>query len=137
MPVDSPVRRMDCDAIHLEVNRDLRPADEPPGHGRPDLAVGETSVILLHPPLPLVGISIGMEREHRQNDGLADGRPDPGGQGLELAGVHAVGEGDVLVDIHRDQPYGRRTFPVQCAVRARERPGKAYTVRTGKMQSLR
>ena len=97
MPVDSPVRRMDCDAIHLEVNRDLRPADEPPGHGR----------------------------------------ADPGGQGLELAGVHAVGEGDVLVDIHRDQPYGRRTFPVQCAVRARERPGKAYTVRTGKMQSLR
>ena len=28
-----------------------------------DLAVGESSVILLHPPLPLVGVSIVMERE--------------------------------------------------------------------------
>ena len=30
-------------------------------------AVGET-VILLHPPLPLVGVSIAMERERQQND---------------------------------------------------------------------
>ena len=36
------------------------------------LAVGET-VILLHPPLPLVGISIGMERGHQQNDSLVRG----------------------------------------------------------------
>ena len=36
------------------------------------LAVGET-VILLHPPLPLVGVSIGMERGCHQNDSLADG----------------------------------------------------------------
>ena len=37
------------------------------------LAVGET-VILLHPPLPLVGVSIGMERGRQQNDRtLADG----------------------------------------------------------------
>ena len=34
------------------------------------LAVGET-VILLHPPLPLAGVSIGMERERQQNDSLA------------------------------------------------------------------
>ena len=33
------------------------------------LAVDET-VILLHPPLPLVGVSIAMERERQQNDGL-------------------------------------------------------------------
>ena len=32
------------------------------------LAVGET-VILLHPPLPVAGVSIGMERECQQNDG--------------------------------------------------------------------
>ena len=32
-----------------------------------DLAGGE-NVILLHPPLPLVGVSIWTEREHQQND---------------------------------------------------------------------
>ena len=36
------------------------------------LAVDGT-VILLHPPLPLVGVSIVMEREHQQNDSLANG----------------------------------------------------------------
>ena len=38
----------------------------------PDLAVGET-VILLHTPLHLVGVSIGMKRGRQQNDSLADG----------------------------------------------------------------
>ena len=37
-----------------------------------EIAVGET-VILLHPPLPLVGVSIAMKRERQQNDSLADG----------------------------------------------------------------
>ena len=36
------------------------------------LAIGET-VILLHSPLPLVGVSIVMMRECQQNDSLADG----------------------------------------------------------------
>ena len=36
------------------------------------LAPGET-VILLHPPLPLVGVSIAMERERQQNDSLVNG----------------------------------------------------------------
>ena len=36
------------------------------------LAVDET-VILLHPPLPLAGVSIVMERERQQNDGLVNG----------------------------------------------------------------
>ena len=36
------------------------------------LAIGET-VILLHPPLPLVGVSIVMERERQHNDSLAIG----------------------------------------------------------------
>ena len=36
------------------------------------VAVGET-VILLHPPLLLVVLSIGMERGYQQNDSLADG----------------------------------------------------------------
>ena len=35
------------------------------------LAVGET-VILLHPPLPLAGVSTGMERRCQQSDGFAD-----------------------------------------------------------------
>ena len=36
------------------------------------LAVGE-AVILLHPPPPLVGVSMRMERGCQQNGGLADG----------------------------------------------------------------
>ena len=40
---------------------------------RARIAVGET-VILLHPPLPLPGVSVGMERGCHQNDRtLADG----------------------------------------------------------------
>ena len=39
---------------------------------RLSLAVGET-VSLLHPPPPLVGLSIGMDRERQQNDSLANG----------------------------------------------------------------
>ena len=38
------------------------------------VAVGETSVILLHPPLHVAGVPIGTERERQQNDSpLADG----------------------------------------------------------------
>ena len=37
-----------------------------------DVAVDET-VILLHPPLPLVGVSTVMERERQQNDSLVNG----------------------------------------------------------------
>ena len=40
------------------------------------LAVGET-VILLHSPLPLVGVSIVMERGCQQNDSVADGWSSP------------------------------------------------------------
>ena len=36
------------------------------------VAIGET-IILLHPPLPSVGVSIWMERERQQTDSLADG----------------------------------------------------------------
>ena len=50
----------------------LHPQLEPLGRGRCHLAIGET-VILLHPLLPLVGVSIGMESERQQNDSLADG----------------------------------------------------------------
>ena len=45
---------------------------------RGGLAVGET-VILLTPPLPLVGVSIVMERGCQQNDSLADGSGGPCG----------------------------------------------------------
>ena len=40
--------------------------------GQLHLAIDET-VILLHPPLPLVGVSIVMERERQQNDSLVNG----------------------------------------------------------------
>ena len=40
-----------------------------------NLVVGET-VILLHPPLPSVAVSIKMERGLQQNDSLADGSLD-------------------------------------------------------------
>ena len=40
--------------------------------GQEIVAVGET-VILLHPPLSVVGVSIAMERDRQQNDSLANG----------------------------------------------------------------
>ena len=43
-----------------------------PRHRPCGVAVGET-VILLQPPLPLVGVSMAMERERQQNDSLANG----------------------------------------------------------------
>ena len=42
------------------------------GCWRAVLAVDKT-VILLHPPLPSVGVAIVMKRERQQNDSLADG----------------------------------------------------------------
>ena len=42
------------------------------GGPRCHLAIDET-VILLHPPLPLVGVSIVMERERQQNNSLVNG----------------------------------------------------------------
>ena len=45
---------------------------------RPGLAIGgEGSVILLHHPLPLAGVSIGMEKGCQQSGSLADGCPGP------------------------------------------------------------
>ena len=46
---------------------------------RPACAVDET-VILLRPPLPLVGVSIGTERGCQRNDSLADGYLPPAGR---------------------------------------------------------
>ena len=54
------------------------------GFGR--LAVDKT-VILLHPPLPLVGVSMRMERGCQQNDSLADG------YGRQLGRVKPEGRG--------------------------------------------
>ena len=72
------------------------------------LAVGET-VILLQPPLPLVDVSIVMERERQQNDSLGSGYPRrrctgrcsasprhlPAGSGFGLA----VGETVILLTL--------------------------------------
>ena len=41
---------------------------------RPRLAVGET-VILLHPPLPLLGVSTGIQMGRQQSDSFVDGWP--------------------------------------------------------------
>ena len=66
--------------LALGIRARLAPVlDLRPSHPRSDravraCAVGESSVILLHPPLPLVGASREMERERQQNDGtLANG----------------------------------------------------------------
>ena len=43
---------------------------------RPDIMTyvcGQDHAILLHPPLPLAGVSTAMERERQQNGSLADG----------------------------------------------------------------
>ena len=42
-------------------------------YNQANLAIGETSVILLHPPLPSVGVSIWMARGCQQNDSLVNG----------------------------------------------------------------
>ena len=43
-----------------------------------NLAVGESSAILLHPPLPSVAVSVEVERERQQNDRtLANGHWNP------------------------------------------------------------
>ena len=52
--------------------RRVIPDDQVVGRGAVHLAVGET-VILLHLPVPLVGVSIVMERERQQNDSLVRG----------------------------------------------------------------
>ena len=41
------------------------------------MAVSSGATILLHPPLPLVDVSIVMERERQQNDSLVNGCPSP------------------------------------------------------------
>ena len=53
------------------------PAGSALDENTPILAVGET-VILLHPPLPLVGVSIAIVRERQQNDSLAMAIQSPG-----------------------------------------------------------
>ena len=45
----------------------------PAAEARWGLAPDESSVILLHPPLPLAGVSIVMERGRQQNDSLVNG----------------------------------------------------------------
>ena len=59
---------------HLESDeeRNRRPQRDRGAKDALDLAVGET-VSLLHPPLPLVGVSMGIERGCQHNGSLADG----------------------------------------------------------------
>ena len=75
------------------------------------LAVGET-VILLHPPLPLLGVSIVMERERQQNDSLARGYPGAAHRHVALGGVVQRGVsglgGLIHVDVH---PLSLRSAP--------------------------
>ena len=52
----------------------------------PAAAAVDETVILLHPPLPLVGVSTGMEREVQQNDGLADDAGSHAGSSRTLSG---------------------------------------------------
>ena len=68
--------------VYLTAGRFRAPPKVPPGVvsgswrrevlSRMFLAIGET-VILLQPLLPLLGVSIGKERERQQNDCLANG----------------------------------------------------------------
>ena len=58
------------------------------------LAPDETVILLRAPPLPLVGVSIGMERGCQQNDSLADGYRNL--HGVVPVRVHADLRGDVL-----------------------------------------
>ena len=55
------------------VRKVIADAERPDYAGQEGLAVGGETVILLHPALHLVGVSIVMERERQQNDSLANG----------------------------------------------------------------
>ena len=83
-------------------------------------AVGETAVILMHPPLSVVGASIGIERGCQQNDSLADGA------GVELqrlpreqdAHVAAAAAGDQRQRDRRDGARAlRRLMDTECTIR--------------------
>ena len=65
----------------------------PTRQGGPSLAVDET-VILLHPPLPLAGVSIVMERERQHDDSLVNGGPSPHSS-AEIAIVSFVASSDL------------------------------------------
>ena len=73
------------------------------GHGawrtRRQIAVGET-IILLHSPLPLLGVSTGMKRGCRQNDSLADG----------YRRMHCDGQAVHAVQRQGKQPMTRLSF---------------------------
>ena len=88
------VRAKDCElpAKLLMVGPQHRPVDLQ--RLVPRLAVGE-NVILLHLPLPILGVSIVMERGCQQNDSLADGYPRrrrtrPASKLVELLGALLV-----------------------------------------------
>ena len=55
-------------------SRKARPATRSSRPPAPDSAAGQSSVILLRPPLPLVGVSIGMERGCQQQQSVRAGR---------------------------------------------------------------
>ena len=71
--VQTVTERCTCvgDEQRAESGGDVPVAEQP----RRDLVVGET-VILLHPPVPLIGVSIRMERGCQQENSLADGLCD-------------------------------------------------------------
>ena len=73
MPVCRPFSRVSVPELHQGSDDCVHPApNEPGGAGNSgfrmtELAIGKT-VILLHPPLPLTGVSIGMQKGSQQND---------------------------------------------------------------------
>ena len=82
----------------------------PPAIGRGarvrSLAVGET-VILLHPPLPLVGVSTVMKRERQQNDSLVRGYRSRGRSAGAIARLRLVAESvGVELDFHLLAVFG-------------------------------
>ena len=96
------VQKSDRHRRHHTAGPDLTKLVVPISASVQGLAVGET-VILLRPPVLLVGVSTGMERGCQQNDGLADGyqvpsaSAAPGMSELSAAQVEqfmAKGEGD-------------------------------------------
>ena len=68
-PDQVPHARVGVQRVHLR----LRLRVHRPEIFRRHLAIGESSVILLTLPLPLVGVSIDMAMECQQNDSLANG----------------------------------------------------------------
>ena len=122
-----------CEVGPLRPSRPARPTCK---------TIGET-VILLHPPLPLAGASIGMERERQQNDSLLahqdlHDRHVAAINGCHLLGVAArAGGGQRGRERVEELLFGPASHrPAACAAARIAWPGRCHDRRRGHQRTM-